>query len=64
MCIRDRFSGELCDSSEGHVFWVKRSELLNYPLSEDFDVLLKVFESDELNEFFYDVENDWKISLY
>lgn len=60
----NEFSGELCDSSEGHVFWVKRSELLNYPLSEDFDELLKVFEDDELSEFYYDTENDWKINLY
>lgn len=60
----NEYSGELHDSSEGHVFWVKRSELLNYPLSEDFDELLKVFENDELSEFYYDVENDWKISLY
>ena len=43
---------------------MKRSELLNYPLSEDFDELLKVFEDDELSEFYYNTENDWKINLY
>lgn len=34
------FSGTLKDSSEGHVFWIKKEELKNYPLSADLEEVL------------------------
>ena len=46
----NRFSGELRSSCEGNVFWIKRSELGNYPLAETFDQLIRVFEDDSLGE--------------
>ena len=46
----NRFSGELRSSREGNVFWIKRSELGNYPLAETFDQLIRVFEDDSLGE--------------
>lgn len=61
----DRFSGELKSSEEGEVFWIRREELHNYKLANDFADMLKVFESDELSEFYYyrDEEKKWKIKL-
>ena len=47
------FSGELQSSDEGEVFWIPRSELLNYPLANDFERMLEIFESDDLSEFYY-----------
>lgn len=47
--------------------WVSRDDLTKYNLVDDFLELLKVFDSNELNEFYYDrlEENeDWKVKLY
>jgi len=61
----DHFSGTLISSGEGEVFWVKRSELTRYKLSHDFADMLKVFESDELSEFYYDNSSgEWTHSLF
>lgn len=49
----DRFHGELRPSEEGDVFWLKREELKNYRLAEDFEELIEVFDDDRLSEFFY-----------
>ena len=46
----NQFSGELRSSREGNVFWIKRSELENYPLPVSFDQLIHVFEDDSLGE--------------
>ena len=48
----EKFSGELRSSSEGRVFWIKRRELEKYDLAADFADLVRVFEEDELSEFF------------
>ena len=48
-----RFTGTLTPSAEGEVFWLPRDELARYPLAEDFLDMLRVFESDLLNEFYY-----------
>ena len=48
-----RFTGTLTPSTEGEVFWLPRDELARYPLAEDFLDMLRVFESDLLNEFYY-----------
>lgn len=56
------FSGELKSSDEGKVFWIKRDELKNYKLAEDFEEMIKVFESDDLNEnYFYEAKGEWHI---
>ncbi len=46
----NRFSGELQSSDEGRVFWIKRSELGNYPLAVSFDQMIRLFEDDTLGE--------------
>lgn len=59
------FSGDLRSSDEGDVYWIKREELLDYPLANDFEEMVDVMESDDLSEFFYvrNEENDWNIQL-
>ena len=60
----DKFSGQLQSSDEGEVFWIKRSELKKYPLVDDFEDMVRVFESDDLSEFQYYIEADqWKLKL-
>ena len=60
----DRFSGELKSSDEGRVFWIPRNTLEQYTLCDDFLDMVKVFEEDELSEFYYYKENDdWKLKL-
>ena len=57
----NKFSGEIKSSSEGDVFWIKRSELSNYKIAPDFDKMLEVFENDDISEFFYD--EDFNVQL-
>lgn len=62
----DCFSGTLISSEEGEMRWVKRSELGQYPLADDFMAHLQVFDNEELSEFFYRKREDgaWEYSLY
>ena len=53
----NRFSGELRSSREGKVFWIPRDTLENYTLVDDFLDMVRVFESDDLSEFYYYKEN-------
>ena len=60
----NRFSGELKSSDEGEAFWIPRTDLPNYTLCDDFLDMVKVFEEDDLSEFYYYTENgDWKLKL-
>ena len=59
-----RFTGTLQSSDEGEVFWITREELKNRVLVEDFMDMLRVFDEDNLNEFYYYQENnDWGLKL-
>ncbi len=60
----NHFSGQLQSSDEGKVFWIPRNTLTQYTLVDDFLDMVKVFEEDELSEFYYYKENgDWKLKL-
>ena len=60
----NRFSGNLKSSDEGEVFWIPREKLEDYTLCEDFLDMVRVFESDDLSEFYYYTENgNWKLKL-
>ena len=60
----NRFSGELKSSDEGEVFWIPRSTLTDYTLAEDFEDMVRVFESDELSEFYYyKQDGNWGLKL-
>lgn len=54
----DQFEGKVVDSDEGKMYWVKKSELSNVNLVDDFDELIEVMLSDTLTEFQYIFEND------
>lgn len=57
----DKFTGELKSSDEGEVFWTDFDKLVDLPLAQDMDDLLKVFRNDGLSEFHYYKENGvWK----
>jgi len=61
----NRFSGELRSSEEGKVFWINRNELKNHTLANDFEDMLKIFESDELCEFYYSrADGEWIKHLF
>ena len=56
--VASRFSGELCSSDEGDVFWYPLSELKrSKELADGFSEMLPVFTSDEISEVFY--TNNW-----
>ncbi|GAA0459794.1 8-oxo-dGTP diphosphatase [Alkalibacillus silvisoli] len=57
----DQFEGEVTSSEEGDVFWIKKDELKNYQLANDFESMVEVFESNSLSEFFYD--ENWEMKL-
>ena len=60
----DEYEGELISSEEGDMHWIKKEELSNVNLVNDFNELLQVMLSDNLNEFQYIIEDDqWKIVL-
>lgn len=54
----DQFEGELTDSEEGKMHWIKVSDLSNVNLVHDFEELIEVMLSDRLTEFQYVIEND------
>ena len=60
----NRYTGELKSSDEGEVFWIPRTDLHNYTLCDDFPDMVRVFEEDDLSEFYYYTENgNWKHKL-
>lgn len=60
----DRFSGALKSSDEGEVFWIPRNTLKNYYLADDFEDMVKIFESENLSEFFYFKDDGaWRMKL-
>lgn len=60
----NRFSGQLRSSDEGEVFWITKELLPQYTLCDDFESMIRVFESDELSEFYYYKEDGgWKLKL-
>ena len=61
----DQYSGTLRSSNEGEVFWVKKEDLPKYTLVEDLMDMLKVMETPELNEFYYQkTETGWALKLF
>ena len=59
------FTGKLLSSDEGEVYWIKREDLLNYPLANDFEAMVEVMENENLSEFYYsnDEEGDLAFKL-
>lgn len=47
------FEGQLKSSEEGEVRWVDRQDLPQMTLAYDLEQLLRVFDEEDLSEFFY-----------
>ena len=59
-----KWHGTIQSSDEGEILWINRNDLNNYRMVDDFEEMLKVFESQELNEFFYYREgSQWGLRL-
>jgi 8-oxo-dGTP diphosphatase len=59
-----RYTGELRSSDEGEVFWMPREQLSSCRLVMDMMDMVRVFEEEDLNEFYYYIEDDqWKLKL-
>lgn len=60
----NQFKGNLKPSNEGDVFWIKKEDLCKYKLAPDFLEMFSIFESNNLNEFYYYQENGkWQKKL-
>lgn len=60
----DRYHGTLQSSDEGEVFWIPRTELPGYPIADDFLNMVRIFEEENLSEFYYYIEDkQWKHKL-
>lgn len=60
----DEFEGVLRDSQEGKMSWVKKTELQQQNLVEDFHELLTVMLDDQLTEFQYIIDGDaWHVVM-
>lgn len=52
----DRYEGTVRSSEEGEAMWVPRKDLPNESCSPGFDLMLKIFEDENISEFLYDGE--------
>ena len=60
----NRYHSTPRSSEEGEVFWIPRDTLETYTLCPDFTEMLKVFEQEDLSEFYYyQEEGNWKLRL-
>lgn len=60
-----KFHGTLQSSDEGKVFWIPRKELPKQKLSIDMMEMVRVMESDNLSEFYYQqINGKWQYTLY
>ena len=59
-----KYHGTLRSSDEGKVFWLPRKELANQALSIDMMEMVRVMESDDLSEFYYEkIDGKWHFTL-
>ena len=50
------FTGDIHDSKEGKVSWIKLDEIQNYKLASGFQDMLDVFENTKYNELYYNAQ--------
>ena len=59
-----KYTGTLRSSEEGEVFWISSEELENSTTVPDLFKMMQVMESDDLNEFIYEIDGDrWNAKL-
>lgn len=49
----NKFQGELKSNEEGHNFWIEKDELKKYNLANNFEIMLKVFENEDICEHYH-----------
>ena len=58
------YSGEIVSSSEGEIFWMPLDKLIeSKDVASGFDVMLKVFLDESINEMFYPDDGDSEAKL-
>lgn len=58
------YSGEIVSSSEGEIFWMPLDKLMeSKEFASGFDVMLKVFLDESINEMFYPDDGDSEAKL-
>lgn len=58
----DRFEGKIVSSEEGQMHWVKKGDLKQVNLVNDFEELLEVMLDENLSEFQYVIrDGKWKV---
>ena len=63
--IATKFTGELHDSEEGKMEWVKRDTLRQLPLARYFEYTLQVFEDSQKSECVgKKVDGEWQTYVY
>ena len=59
-----KYHGTLRSSDEGNVFWLPRNELPKQRLSLDMMEMVRVMESENLSEFYYEkIDGTWHFTL-
>lgn len=60
----NKFSGTLRSSEEGKVYWINREEMNRMKLANGMDKMLRLFEEENLSEYFFYKENGkWEENL-
>ncbi|MDD2213875.1 MAG: 8-oxo-dGTP diphosphatase [Oscillospiraceae bacterium] len=59
-----QFSGELCDSGEGRVFWMRRSDLSHASTTPDFADMLKLYLDESVSELTYKPDQDGLLKCF
>ena len=54
----DKFTGELTSSEEGRVYWITLEELKTKELATGMEYVLKIMESEQVNECYMHLEAD------
>lgn len=58
------YSGEIVSSSEGEIFWMPLDKLMeSKEVASGFDIMLKVFLDESINEMFYPDDGDSEAKL-
>lgn len=59
----NRFSGNLISDDEGKNFWIEREDLSKYTLATNFEIMLDVFERDDISEHYHERMFDDSIDI-
>ena len=59
-----RYTGELCSSKEGKVYWISEEEFLRKELAPGMETVVKLIHDDTLSEYYsWNEDGIWKGKL-